>query len=827
MIPQATPPPGYRFRDVQLEMSLKPFWDASPATREAVCRELFEQWRPLCRRAETISVLLWIGDGSEILEYEGNPDHVFEWGRYHGSANAIHANPVPDDGHAGHTAINGHILGRDPERRGVHLRSYLYRAHPAEFTFRWLRELVVTLKAIGREMTGKPILVGETFDIGPEFAVSRFKYEWHREICGGGALFGGKFIRCDRALDPDTRTYAGFPDGIPPGTSVGTFVGRQTQRFFTDLGFDFLWLSNGFGFALEPWALTGALFDGAEFHRAAARETSEAILRFWHDLRRELPAAPIRTRGTNLGTGIDLASDASPIREIFRDVPGVEAPVNSPWAALDGDVGLELAGWMSHIARLPRPGYRYRYYIHDPWWLNSPWLDRYQRQPFDIHLPLAVCRVLPDGSVEPPSDLAFLSVDDSHGRLPPTVPVEVTAHLLHAREFLPDEPGPIVWIYPFDAVHDLVQSGAPDLPFFGDWFVRGLITHSVPVNTVADARDALPLLEAGKLSGPVLLAPALPDASGLNDALLAHARRGGRVLVYGPLDRAPGLAAALGIICAEPLDGDFAAEGSTAAGRAIRHLAVLSGGGWTETGGHTVTARGRQGPHLRTAAAHTPFPSGGVLAWVRGSLATAEYDPAADNKILGPRLTELPSDRFLPTETLARDLLDVMGWRFAVHPASSAASDPILCLHRHANGFVFSGYQPDPEATLHLALPPGAPVFTGHSVAIEQATTRWAGPPSWHLECRVFVLQEEASQVRCQIVPPIQHGATLRLLVSGLRSATVRFFPEPGTAEKLEILRAPKFPYFVGDFVTPRIAHTPLGQQVTVEDVTGELLFSW
>ena len=26
---------------------------------------------------------------------------------------------------------------------------------------------------------------------------------------------------------------------------------------------------------------------------------------------------------------------------------------NSPWAALNGDFGLELIGWMSHIAELP------------------------------------------------------------------------------------------------------------------------------------------------------------------------------------------------------------------------------------------------------------------------------------------------------------------------------------------------------------------------------------------------------------------------------------------------------------------------------------------
>ena len=39
-IPQAPVPSGYHFRDIQLEMSLKPFWDNTPETREAVCREM-------------------------------------------------------------------------------------------------------------------------------------------------------------------------------------------------------------------------------------------------------------------------------------------------------------------------------------------------------------------------------------------------------------------------------------------------------------------------------------------------------------------------------------------------------------------------------------------------------------------------------------------------------------------------------------------------------------------------------------------------------------------------------------------------------------------
>ena len=38
-------------------------------------------------------------------------------------------------------------------------------------------------------------------------------------------------------------------------------------------------------------------------------------------------------------------------------------------------------------------------YIHDPWWINSPWYDRYDGSPCDIYLPMAISRINADGRV--------------------------------------------------------------------------------------------------------------------------------------------------------------------------------------------------------------------------------------------------------------------------------------------------------------------------------------------------------------------------------------------------------------------------------------------
>lgn len=74
-------------RGVTLEMSLKPFFSVDEETIRAVCRRMFIQWKPLADVSETVSVLLWSADGSEILEYDGNPDTRFEWAYFIGGAN--------------------------------------------------------------------------------------------------------------------------------------------------------------------------------------------------------------------------------------------------------------------------------------------------------------------------------------------------------------------------------------------------------------------------------------------------------------------------------------------------------------------------------------------------------------------------------------------------------------------------------------------------------------------------------------------------------------------------------------------------------------------
>jgi hypothetical protein len=464
---------GKPFNNITLEASLKPFKKNDKAYIQQVATELFTQWQSLLRHTDTVSVMLWTADGSEILDYKGNLNQPLEWARYIGNPNTEHE------------------VGAGPKELSLHERAYLYIENPPAFTYGDLKFIIQTLKETGRRITGKPVRIGATFDPGPEFAKSEFKYKKHPEILGGNAMGHKTMVSCYSTLNADTESYAGFPKGIPANTPFGTFLGRQSQHFLTDLGYDYIWLSNGFGFGVEGWSSTGATFTGKAFLPEKLANTKALIAGFWNLFRKECPDFQIQTRGTNLSTGADLARDGVDLKQIYGGKYNMLPPPNSPWAALDGDFGLEMVGYMSRMAELPDDRYLFRYYTHDPWWVNSPWLDRYGREPHDIYLPMSVARINAKGEVRLPTHLSFLTVDNSFGEMPAQVPDEVTPHILKARYDSPTAPGPLVWVYPFEEYHNWAYKQPDRLPeiYYGDWLIRQAINNGFPLNTVISTQS--------------------------------------------------------------------------------------------------------------------------------------------------------------------------------------------------------------------------------------------------------------------------------------------------------------------------------------------------
>lgn len=811
-------------RNVTLELSLKPFGDPSPENRDDVLRHLFRQWDPLTRRATQVSVLLWTADGSEILDYAGRLEDPFEWCCWLGTPRPRHK----------------WNQDADPQCVSIHSRTYPYMSEPPVMTYAWLRDLCTAIRRVGQEVTGLPVRVGATFDPGPEFAISTFKYERHPEICTGATMGSGSMVCCYGKLHADDRKYAGFPDGIPEGTTMGCFLGRQSQCFMDDLGFDYLWLSNGFGFGLETWGVKGAVFDGTAFLSDRCDEVRDLNLGFWRDFRRECPQYPLETRGTNLSTGMDLASDAVPWRDIYRAGFNLEPPPNSPWAAINYDFGQEMVGWMSHIAEIPGESFPFRFYTHDPWWINSPWLDRYGREAYDIYLPLSVSRIDSDGHIRIPSSVLFLTADDSFGKIPDCVPNEVIPHVLKAFEHAPDAPGPLVWVYPFDEYHDMTYAGERiNEVFFGDWFMRGAVNHGLPLNTVVStaAFAAADETNAARYRESILVTP-VPAPGPTAEALKRHLRAGGNVLFYGPISFAdPGILDLLNLACAHPLSGEFRLTSSLVDDTfregppvsTLIHSELLSGGGIRAVPARAddpstcVLAALVQQAETRVGvlSRRDPAWNGGTAVYVRGTVACDA------TRLGGHLLMPLRPDVSYPGESLMRQALQAFGMNLCCDRFSPALKSPMMTVNRHRNGFFISGFCADTTARIRLRFSAGAPVFCERETILEDGFSVQTMPKTWHHECRLFVDQKAVSHISCKECTSEMPDCTRRLLLAGCRKATVRFYPVTGTDESVVVLLNPKGHYLAGDKVETRWCNDAMGHYLEIREVNGPLSVSW
>ncbi|NEE04715.1 hypothetical protein [Phytoactinopolyspora halotolerans] len=773
--------PRRPLRRANLETSLKPFHSFDQETLTRTARAIFRHWRPLLDLADSCSILLWVSDGSEILTWNGKSTDTFEWARYIGFCNTD-ADPYGERKPAERVAI--------PYRPGTGLLSY------AE-----LARVVATLRAVGEE-EGIPTRIGATFDPGPEFAPSSFKFDRHPEILASGDDVGiGPIIRMVRhfsTLRRDDRSYAAFPDGIPDGTSFGAFLGGQAQHYLSALGFDYLWLSNGFGFSSYAWSELGESFDGRTFRAGRVAELRDRALGFWRDLTEQL-TFPIEIRGTNHTAGIDIGADAVPALEVYDQGYVAAPPPNSPWGPLNHDFGIEMAGYMSRIALLPRGsgGYRFRFYANDPWFWQQPWWDFYHREPFDIHLPLSVTRLSGDGTAQGPAETNILAVDTARGVLDERCGREVGTTVSQALESAPDEAGPLVWVYPFREYHVAMaeRPGSISRPYAEDWFLSAAITAGLPVNTVVATDHLSGALRAGALRDRVAVVPAGALSDETVDTLTTHVASGGHVLVYGSLAGAgDAVHRFVGVRCRDDdggLSGDLTfesidapdelADGTPLAPRRLRHISHLSGGPITETkpsgSAVDVLARVIDGPDEAPYATARRLPGqGGLVLWVRSSAPFEYTDP--DQRGVRRRVTHDRS-RYADPAALMRAVLRPAGirmWHTLRTPGSARA---VQAVHRHRNAYWFSGYLPDTTSRVSVGFPDGAPLFNHHECWYDDGTATYHLPKSFHAECRVFVRQDDPGVLRCREIAPFPAHMSRSLRVDKLSGATVTLHLPP------------------------------------------------
>ncbi|MBX4150586.1 hypothetical protein [Paenibacillus lautus] len=815
-----------RLNRVTLEMSLKPFTNLEQTAIDVICAEAIRQWLPLIGMADKASMLLWVADGSEILTWDGNEETEFEWAKYIGFANEH---------------CFSHIQGEDDPRI-----ARPYRDNPVRMTYGDLGRIVSSFKRVAAEQFGVSMEVGATFDAGPEFAYSDFKYRDHPEI--NRAELGGQYIslKADYTvvctwskLHADGAGYAAYLNGIPEGTPFGEFLGRQCASFLPAMGFDYIWFSNGFAVSYFPWTYLGANYNGSQMPLTDYNELSTKVMSFWDDFKRECPNYRTEIRGTNFGTGMDLAKDYIPMLSLYEKGYIELPPPNSPWGALNYDFGLEMTGYLSRIAEIPGVTYPFRFYPNDPWFWQNPWRDLYDREPHDIYCPLAAARVNHAGELEGPGIVEILTIDTEKGELNEEDAQEIIPHLRRAITQAPDQPGLLTWVYPFRELHDRIAASSSHSGsiFFHDWFIRNAINQGLPLNTVIGTDSLFRMNQdaAGKLKDTILLVSASWLTGANADYFTNYVRSGGRLLLYGAVNDST-LLDLLNLKLGEALEGDFEVGGfdfledglsvsqPLFRSRRLRHQARIGDGGFREQLNNandaftTSAVNLHQDGEVRVYALSRQHPTwgGGRVGWVRGSL------PFEDSGI-----THLPVRQdasLLDGSVVLRYMLQHFGYTIVQDKYEESSTPALMFVKRHDNAFIYTGCKKDSSVTFRLRMPEGIPVIIGQATMGGVAEAAYALDRTFHDECRVFVDQKEPGQIWCRENSPVSTrkvNPVRTITVGGLKEAAVTVYPPLWAieGERLDI----RCSYTAHE----EVPWTRQGNKVLLEEISGTINISW
>ncbi|TMV48613.1 hypothetical protein FE783_16280 [Paenibacillus mesophilus] len=807
---------------VTLEMGLKPFKSLEPPAIDEVCAEAIRQWLPLVGLADHASMLLWVADGSEILTWDGHLDREIEWARYIGFCNE---------------EMFSHTQGANDPKTAI-----LYTDEPVRMTYRHLQTIVSSFKRVAAKRFGIRMEVGATFDAGPEFAYSDFKYRDHPEI--NRAEISGKYVAlktdytvvCSWSkLREDRAAYAAYPDGIPEGTPFGEYLGRQCASFLPEIGFDYIWFSNGFALSYFPWTYLGAGFDGNEMGTFDYREVSGKVLSFWELFKRYCPGYRTEVRGTNFGTGMDLAKDCIPLLDLYENRYLELPPPNSPWGALNFDFGLEMTGYMSRMSVLPGTTYPYRFYANDTWFWQNPWWDVYDREPHDIYCPLMAGRMNGVGAIEPPGVVEILTIDTERGELNEDCALEIVPHIRKALKDFPDQAGILTWVYPFRELHAAAadRPGGLNNAFFHDWFVRNAINNGLPLNTVISSDDFFSVREKAphKMKETILFTSAFWLKQDKAESIVNSIQNGEKVLIYGPLED-PALLRLLNLRLADGLDGDMdlfvdlmqdpLSEPVTA--RKLRHVSLISAGSLRETIADTSDAHTRvravvkQGSEERAFAVSRSLPSwnGGTIGWIRGSL------PFQIGNV-----TSLPirqANEWTDATVIARYLLQDFGYTLLQAKTEDASPSALLFIGRRDNGFIFTGCRQDTSVLLQFRFPEGVPVLMGQTSVMGEGVSTYALDRTFRDECHLFVNQKNPNRVVSRVNQPFptpKKRAIRNITVSGLQDAVLTIYPP------LEALEADRVEVLHNNKVYLDLTDKRHGNKLILSGITGRVDISW
>jgi hypothetical protein len=456
--------------------------------------------------------------------------------------------------------------------------------------------------------------------------------------------------------------------------------------------------------------------------------------------------------------------------------------------------------------------------------------------PHDIYMPLAISRLLPNGSVLSTESLAIMSANDSLGNMPDQVPYEVTAHFAQARENAPDQAAPVIWVYQFDELYDDLAAPTNEKlcrRYSDDLYICGCIDSGVPITSFTSTSDLLQLSMEQTLPH-ILLTPVPAKGTAIRERLFAHVEAGGKAVIYGtiPSDDEE-LLEYFGLAPQAPYEGELAlATDGKLTGEKLCHASIFGAGPLNlraaeKSSKAYVWAQGvtPDGKAFALASTHPATSSCGSATWLR---AGASYDA----KKIGRYLSHLVKSKYKWQEDLAVEAFARIGMRFTYTPVEMPNAEPsrpaIHMVSRSRNGWFFSGYNRDAVPEIQLSLPDGAPITVNSRTRVCDSVAYWRHPEKWwYKEVRIFVKQEADTEVLCDEIAALGYKKSRRFQLNGLKNADVIFYPETGTAADVTGVQRHYASMLAGDWVTPEPYSTPYGEALRFANITGDLLISW
>ncbi|NRA39190.1 MAG: hypothetical protein HRU15_13680 [Planctomycetes bacterium] len=828
-----------RMKSVTLECSLKPFFDVTDKGIDETCLRLLETWRRLIEQADCVHILLWVGEGNEIYEWRGNYDDELIWAQSIGFCNYHHGLDMYDMDNR-HYSINV---------------AQPYHDNPPIICFSHLKRIIEKLKEFGQAHYGKTVRIGATIDPGPEFAESRFKVDLHPEVLTPDQRIKQPkmmhFMTHQASLHADDTQYAAYPKGFAEGLSFGTFLGAQFREAVNDLGYDYIWFSNGFAYSHFTWGFRGEVFAGEGFSSAVAKQELAKLEKFWTDFTTAYPSADIEVRGTNFSVGMDIATDGASHDAVVK-LGGITAPpCNPPWGSRA--LGLEMCSFLSRIAKPSTEDILFRFYLNDPWFECNAWYDAYNREPFDVYAPMSAARVNTDASLSTPNRLAILTVDTQHGELVQDEANDIIPHFNRAFQEQTDEAGPIIWVYPHDEYHSDLHGAADKLhkPFFQDWFMVQAMNAGAPINTVMSTDVFSELQGKDALPDAVFIMP-VPDRSWpVNSAVLAAIDDGRDMFFYGSMkDADPQLHKKLGLTLDEELDGAFTVENRlsldifkqetrkptsqdafaesvgmdnntdlhecAAEDRRLLHRASICDGGLQVSSCRASDIRisVQQGDQQRVYALSHLADSGSRIAWIRGTL---HFDPLINN--LEP-LYDQPWMHVI-SDDWCRRMFAEFSWDIQQERLDQAQKPAYIFIKRHKGAFVFTGHKPNTTTGMWFKTPHGAPIFPNNETEIRGNYAGERFGKTIYNEVRAFVSMADGVVTYTEL--PIPKGYERHMCIGNLQQSDVKLFIHP---DKLADRHYTITNKIKGDVVVEHSVDLSTGS-IDVKNHTGAIYLMW